>query len=90
MLWHMTKILIYRGFLETKYNRTYNGGAQADQKPVKVPKTGKIRYKYEKKRYKIIRIVKLLNYIDYDSSGIVWTTFSICSSIITQVLVHIK
>ena len=90
MLWHMTKILIYRGFLKTKYNRTFNVDAQTEQKPVKVPKTGKIRYKYEQKRYKIIRIVKLLNYIDYDSSGIAWTTFSICSSIITQVLVHIK
>ncbi len=48
MLWHMTKILIDRGFLSTKYNRTYNVGAQTGQKPAKVPKTGKIRYKYEK------------------------------------------
>jgi hypothetical protein len=36
MLWHnMTKILIYRGFLNTKYNRTYNVGVQTEQKPVK-------------------------------------------------------
>ena len=46
----MTKILIYRGFLKTKYIRTYNVGAQTGQKPVKVPKTGKIRYKYEKEK----------------------------------------
>jgi hypothetical protein len=44
MLWHMTKILICRGFLKTKYNRKFNVGAQTEQKPVKVPKTGKIRY----------------------------------------------
>ena len=37
MLWDMTKILIYRGLLKTKYNRTYNVGAQTEQKPVKVP-----------------------------------------------------
>ena len=90
MLRYMTKTLIYRGFLKTEYNRTYNVGAQTEQKSVKVPKTGKICYKYEKKRYKIIRILKFLNCIDYGSSGIVCTTLSICSAIITQVLVHIK
>ena len=88
----MTKILIYRGFLKTKYNRTFNVDAQTEQKPVKVPKTGKIRYKYEyeKKRYKIIRIAQLVNCSVYDAWGIVCITTSICSAIKTQELVHIK